>query len=158
MRSVRLPTRPFVVPLHHDGHVLVKRRSTHTLTRCNFFTASHIVEKVIGYMAVENIWLKVTKMNSAQMLLLRFTTCTQFSILYGRRSKDAIDAAPRVRPGACCASVSTFCSHTLPDVSSVPALVILYAIWDLLVISADASADPYIFRVISYQCPAQCLL
>ena len=29
-------------------------------------------------------------------------------------------------------------------------------IWDLLVISA--SADPYIFRVISYQCPAQCLL
>ena len=33
-------------------------------------------------------------------------------------------------------------------------------IWDLLVISASASADPYIFRVIinSYQCPAQCLL
>ena len=40
----------------------------------------------------------------------------------------------------------------------MPALVILYAIWDLLVISASASADPYIFRVISYQCPAQCLL
>ena len=31
-------------------------------------------------------------------------------------------------------------------------------IWDLLVTSASASADPYIFRVISYQCPAQCLL
>ena len=31
-------------------------------------------------------------------------------------------------------------------------------IWDLLVISASASADPYIFRVFSYQCPAQCLL
>ena len=34
-------------------------------------------------------------------------------------------------------------------------------IWDLLlivIISASASADPYIFRVISYQCPAQCLL
>ena len=30
----------------------------------------------------------------------------------------------------------------------MPALVVLYAIWDLLVISADASADPYIFRVL----------
>ena len=30
----------------------------------------------------------------------------------------------------------------------MPALVILYAIWDLLVISASASADPYIFRII----------
>ena len=40
----------------------------------------------------------------------------------------------------------------------MPVLVILHAIWDLLVISTDASADPYIFRVISYQCPAQCLL
>ena len=29
-------------------------------------------------------------------------------------------------------------------------------IWDLLVISASASADPYIFRVISCQCLAQC--
>ena len=40
----------------------------------------------------------------------------------------------------------------------MPALVILNTIWYLLVISASASADPYIFRVISYQCPAQCLL
>ena len=40
----------------------------------------------------------------------------------------------------------------------MPALVILYTIWDLLVISASASADPYIFRVISYECPTQCLL
>ena len=46
----------------------------------------------------------------------------------------------------------------VPEVSSVPALVILYTIWDLLVISASASADPYIFRVICYQCPALCLL
>ena len=29
-------------------------------------------------------------------------------------------------------------------------------IWELLVTSASASADPYIFRVISYQCLAQC--
>ena len=40
----------------------------------------------------------------------------------------------------------------------MPARVILYAIWDLLVINASASADHYIFRVISYQCPTQCLL
>ena len=43
---------------------------------------------------------------------------------------------------------------------SVPALVILYTIWDLLglviINSASASAGTYIFRVISYQCPAQC--
>ena len=35
--------------------------------------------------------------------------------------------------------------YTLLELCSVPALVILYAIWDLLVISASASADPYIF-------------
>ena len=45
-------------------------------------------------------------------------------------------------------------SVTLLELCSVPALVILYTIWYLLVISANASADPYIFRVISYQCQA----
>ena len=40
----------------------------------------------------------------------------------------------------------------------MPALVILYSIWGLLVISTRSSADPYIFIVISYQCPTQCLL
>ena len=39
---------------------------------------------------------------------------------------------------------------TLPELSSVPALVILYVIWDLLVIkfSADASADPVISELL----------
>ena len=35
--------------------------------------------------------------------------------------------------------------------------MILYALWDLLVLSASANADQYIFRVISNQFPNQCL-
>ena len=50
-------------------------------------------------------------------------------------------------------------SSTLLDVDQLSAGTSDFVtIWDLLVTSASASADPYIFRVISYQCPAQCLL
>ena len=45
----------------------------------------------------------------------------------------------------------------------MPALVILYTIWDLLVISASANLPILTFSELlffknSYQCPAQCLL
>ena len=41
--------------------------------------------------------------------------------------------------------------YTIPELSSVPAIVILYFIWDLLlitVISADAVADPVISELL----------